>query len=169
MLQPLSSIKIIYPGNMLRFFFTWRGFMVDRRVYSFIRKVFEYDRLKRLKQKRTQGMLNRLITFSATNVSELHHKSGYKRMCLGFTNTHTRSCYRNNTYRLAASWVVLNSIAFCNDDGSITQEEFGKTEVNRDVLYRCFLCDLRRHSHIGHNRCVRATADICLCFVKTKI
>jgi len=87
------------PQSDLRFSLTWNGLVIDRHISSFLWSIFTQERIKKLKKKKTQGLLWRILHLSATNWKKLLPKKGLLRLLLGVSNTHNRCIYKSDIIR----------------------------------------------------------------------
>jgi len=111
-----SSENINIPYLAQRFFLTWGGMSIDKDVASRMRKIFMNEKVKRLRNKPTQGLLWRLMQDMHTSWDTILKHKGWLRSLAGFSNTHTRALYKSELYR-NGNWlehhpkVALNSVS----------------------------------------------------------
>jgi len=95
----VTADTIQLPSSNLRFFVTWDGFNIDRHISDFIHEKLQDERIKRLKQRATQGLPWRIIPTSIHSWKEIKSMKGYFRSLSGFTKTHSRSIYKSVAYK----------------------------------------------------------------------
>ena len=93
------NTKLDRPTSNIRFFWTWNGRVVDRHISDFLRTIFAQERMKRLTNKSTQGLLWRISDHISDTWGSIKNRPGLFRALLGFTNTHTRCLYKSTVYR----------------------------------------------------------------------
>jgi len=87
------------PPPYLRFFLTCGGKHIDRHVSNFCQEEFALLRVRKLKLKKTQGLLWRIIPSTTTSWNILQLYKGWLRSLLGLSSTHTRRIYKSEIYR----------------------------------------------------------------------
>ena len=134
--------NILYTNNELRFFFTWNGKMIDKNTCQFLNFQLEENRINNLQCREAQGMLSRIIRHTTTNPRDIPYKSGWRRIILYLTNTHTRSSYKNLDYNKAASCFILNSL-LAKEEGEILDSKYLQSlKLESSLLQRCTWCNM---------------------------
>ena len=82
-----------------RFFLSWEGKTLDKNIAQRMRKIFQCEKMKRLRSKATQGLLWRLMPDSTTHWNTICRHKGWLRSVAGFSNSHTRALYKSECYR----------------------------------------------------------------------
>ena len=140
-LQNMKTTDIYYTSNELRFFFTWKGRMIDKNTCLFLGKQLEMERLKRWQSKEAHGMLGRMLPVSSLLPRDIPYKSSYRRFLIYLTNTHTRSMYKCIDYKNAATLFITNKL-MSNEDSNILDTEYLETfSVEDQLLCRCTWCE----------------------------
>ena len=94
-----QDVSIYNPPSPLRFFFTIDGKTVDKHISDILPIRFTMEKVKRLKTKKTQGLLWRLYDHVTMSWKDMQFHKGVHRSLLGLSRTHTRSLYKSTTYR----------------------------------------------------------------------
>ena len=137
----MKTTGIYYTSNELRFFFTWKGRMIDKNTCLFLGKQLEMERLKRWQSKEAHGMLGRMLPVSSLLPRDIPYKSSYRRFLIYLTNTHTRSIYKCIDYKNAATLFITNKL-MSNEDSNILDTEYLETfSVEDQLLCRCTWCE----------------------------
>ena len=149
--QQLRNIKIMY--SALRFSLTWEGKTIDRHISPFIKSKIECERIKRLRSKPTQGLIWRVEQHTSKIWEIFHLHKGIFRCMLGFSRTHTRCLYKNETYRSLCKDIRLTQ--------NISPEDMSKLKNSKrsqdliDILSPCMWCSLDKgqvDEHKGNRR-----------------
>jgi len=110
-LKNIPSLHPIYnPPSPLRFYITLDGDTVDKHISVAINAALIKERIKRLKNKTTQGLLWRLIDYVSDDWDSLNLHRGLLRSLHGLSRTHTRCLYKSETYREGSWREYLNSL-----------------------------------------------------------
>jgi len=104
----LLRMPVDLPRLAQRFFLTWGGMTLDKDVASRLRKIFLTEKVKRLRNKPTQGLLWRLMGSMQTTWHTLSRHKGWRRSLAGFSNTHSRAIYKSLLYR-NGNWLTSHS------------------------------------------------------------
>ena len=94
-----QDLSIHNPPSPLRFFLTIDGKTVDKHISNILPIRFTMEKIKRLKTKKTQGLLWRLFDHVTISWKDMQFHKGVQRLLLGLSRTHTRSLYKSTTYR----------------------------------------------------------------------
>jgi len=141
-LKHIMTRDIHYTTNEFRFFFTWKGSMIDKNTCLFLDRVLELERLKRWQSKEAHGMLGRIFPVSTLLPRDIPYKSGLRRFLLYLTNTHTRSIYKCIDYKNAATLYIANKL-LAEDKNTILDTEYLNTfSIEDQLLHRCTWCNL---------------------------
>jgi len=111
----LEQHKILNPSSPLRFYFSINGASVDKHVNKSLQDMFTREKVKRLKTKKTQGLLWRLMDHVTPSWNELALHSGFLRSLIGLSRTHTRSLYKAGDYRQGMLQDFLETITSQED------------------------------------------------------
>ena len=129
--------KMLYTNSEFRFFFTWNGKMIDKNTCQFLDKIFESERIQRLQTREAQGMLSRIMSLTTTEPSDPPFKSGWRRLLLYFTNTHTRSTYKKTDYNNAATCFILIKL-LADEEGELLDCKYlSSLKLDSNLLKRC--------------------------------
>jgi len=131
----LKDIK--YTSNELRFFFTWKGKMIDKNTSIFLDKILETERLHRWQSKEAHGLLGRILPKSILLPKDLPYKSSYRRFLIYLTNTHTRSLYKCVDYNNAVTLFISNKLLAENEEIILDTEYLKTFDVEEHLLHRC--------------------------------
>ena len=142
MLQPhfhkenIPSI-IHFPDSNLRFSIVWGGRGIDKHVSEFAHKMIQEERVKRLRNKDTQGLLWRVVTTKA-GWEELKPMKRLVQSLKGFTRTHTRSVYKSELYREHCIHRKLQEDIFRENNPNVCK--ITKNQWN-NILAPCSWCE----------------------------
>ena len=135
--QKTYDIKLAY--SSLRFSISWKGRTLDRHVSDIVKEKLNLERLKRLRTKPTQGILWRLLHHTTANWDTLEAHKSLQRALLGFSRTHTRCLYKNETYRLNCNKI---SIERTNTKSSTEHPEISSSKQKLiEKLAPCMWCE----------------------------
>jgi len=125
------------PPTFLRFSLVCGGKVIDRNISDFCHKEFSNLKVRKLRQKKTQGLLWRLLHLTSTSWEILLLYKGWLRSLLGLSSTHTRRTYKSEIYRECCKAKLLKN----NNDDSFTQEicEAGPTKLIQ-LISGCMWC-----------------------------
>ena len=141
--NPMSGItKVKYSESKFRFFFTYKGDMIDKNTCQFIDKKLEMERIKRLQSKEAHGQLCRILPFSTTSPREIPYKSSWRRFLLYLSNTHTRALYKNPDYSKAANLYIANKLLADYDEETLNKDYLEAFDLLEHVKVRCPWCHL---------------------------
>jgi len=96
---PHAPFQFNDPPSHLRFFLTCGGKHIDRHISDFCHEQFNFLKVRKLRLKKTQGLLWRIIHSTTTSWEILGLYKGWLRSLLGLTSTHTRRIYKSEIYR----------------------------------------------------------------------
>ena len=87
------------PPSFLRFFLTCDGINIDRHISDFCHEQFSQLKVRKLRLRKTQGLLWRILHHTTTSWEVLNLYKGWFRSLLGLSSTHTRRLYKSEVYR----------------------------------------------------------------------
>jgi len=119
-----------------RFFLTWGGMSLDKDVANRLRKIFMTEKVKRLRNKPTQGLLWRLMQDMHTSWGTILRHKGWLRSLAGFSNTHSRALYKSELYR-NGNWLTYHPNVALNSVSNIEK-------INGSL--KCTWCDKQKNS-----------------------
>jgi len=116
----LAKIPFVFdrPPTFLRFSLVCGGKVIDRNISDFCHREFSQLKIRKLRQKKTQGLLWRLLHLTSTSWDILLLYKGWLRSLLGLSSTHTRRTYKSEIYRECCKAKLLKE----NEDDKFTQE-----------------------------------------------
>ena len=135
-------LKITMPDSNLRFSIVWGGKGIDKHVSEFAHKMIQDERVKRLKNKDTQGLLWRMVKTKA-GWDELKPMKRLLQSLKGFTRTHTRSIYKSELYRSRCIHHKMQDPSF--NDNKLSKCNITKNQWN-NILSPCMWCDNKNNS-----------------------
>jgi len=143
-----------YACSEFRFYFSWDGLTVDKSISDFINNILETERLNRLSTKNAHGILCRTIRNSSSKPHDLAFKSGWRRLLLYFTNTHTRAFYKNTDYKNSVTYFIINKILTNDSDEILHKKILDEVEIDNASLLKCAWCNLHWKNQNQENNCI---------------
>ena len=131
--QNTLNIKVSY--SKLRFSLIYDGKTIDRHVSKVVKAAIDQERLKRLKRKPTQGLLHRIIAHTTSDWSGIRNHKGLFRSLCGLSRTHSRSIYKNETYR-----TVCKEIRQCSTNNPAEINLLDNMHKNQDLINHLLPC-----------------------------
>ena len=132
-----ASFSFSSPTPSLRFFISCGGKIIDRHISEFCHENFTNLKIRKLRKKKTQGLLWRILDSTTTSWDTLASHKGWRRSLLGLSSTHTRRIYKSEIYRACAkAYFISNS-----DDSNIIRElEMANITKSISMLGICLWC-----------------------------
>jgi len=126
------------PPLNLRFFLSCGGKHVDRNISDFCHDQFSLLKIRKLKLKKTQGLLWRVLDKTSTTWGILQLHKGWLRSLLGLSSTHSRRTYKSEIYRSCCKAKILSE----SDDICHMEREFKNANIKKtvDILKNCIWC-----------------------------
>ena len=145
---PHEKVKWNRPPTYLRFYLTCGGLNIDRNISDFCHDQFSVLKIRKLRLKKTQGLLWRILHFTSTTWEILQLYKGWLRSLLGLSSTHTRRTYKSEIYRECCKSVLIQQ---ANTDSQI-QNICAATPSQASKLYgQCLWCeDSTKCTHKGN-------------------
>ena len=126
------------PPSHLRYFLTCGGKHIDRNISSFCHEQFSQLKIRKLKLKKTQGLLWRILDNTTTTWEILGLHKGWRRSLLGLSSTHSRRIYKSEVYRECCKAKLFSD----SKNRCLLTTEFNKctTKMKIDILKNCAWC-----------------------------
>jgi len=133
-----TSYNFDKPPLHLRFFLSCGGKHVDRNISDFCHDQFSLLKIRKLKLKKTQGLLWRVLGNTSTTWGILQLHKGWLRSLLGLSSTHSRRTYKSEVYRSCCKAKILSE----SDDTCHMAREFESANAKKivDILKNCMWC-----------------------------
>jgi len=143
-----KSFKWNRPPAYLRFSITCRGLNIDRNISAFCHDQFSILKIRKLRLKKTQGLLWRLLHLTSTSWEILMLHKGWLRSLLGLSSSHTRRTYKSEVYRECCKAKLIK----CSKSDARLQEICSAKPAKALQLYsHCLWCsDKKTFDHKGN-------------------
>jgi len=138
-LFPHSDFTLDRPPSYLRFFLACGGKnILDRNISEFCHDQFSQLKIRKLKSKKTQGLLWRILPLTSTSWETLLLYKGWFRSLLGLSSTHTRKTYKSEVYRECCKAKLLENIT---DERRIDEICKSKPNQTLKIIGNCLWCN----------------------------
>jgi len=126
------------PPPYMRYFITCGGKHIDRNISDFLHTQFSILKIRKLRLKKTQGLLWRILENTTTKWEILQLHKGWLRSLLGLSSTHSRRTYKSEVYRECCKERLLSA----SNDTCKLKVEFEKANAKKtiDMLKTCAWC-----------------------------
>jgi len=146
---PHSSFGWNRPPGFLRFFLTCGGLNIDRNISSFCHDQFTILKIRKLRQKKTQGLLWRILHLTTTTWDIMLLYKGWLRSLLGLSSTHTRRTYKSEVYRECCKAEIIKNL---QTDSQLEEICSAKPAEALKIYSHCLWCSNNRKSAHKGNR-----------------
>jgi len=126
------------PPSFLRYFLTCGETNIDRGISDYCHEQFSLLKIRKLRLRKTQGLLWRVIHHTTISWKILNLYKGWLRSLLGLSSTHTRRLYKSEVYRACSKAQFKSHLA--NNNSLCKEVDNATTSKLIQMLSNCQWC-----------------------------